>query len=58
MNDADLARRYLELRYRMLECAAAPDHPATKANRARWTRELARVEAACRRRGLFEEQNR
>lgn len=54
MTDAQLARRYSELRYRMIECAVDPDHPATRANRARWTREFRQVEAACDRRGLLQ----
>jgi hypothetical protein len=54
--DEELARRYAELRYRMIECALTPDHPVTRANRARWTREFRQVEAACERRGLFEKE--
>lgn len=54
MDDAALARRYEELRYRMVECAISPDHPATRANRARWEREFRQVEAECDRRGMLE----
>ena len=52
--DEQVAWRYEELRYRMIECALTPDHPATRANRARWEREFRQVEAQCKARGLFE----
>lgn len=55
MTDVDLVYRYNELNYRMIECAFTPDHPATVANRTRWTQEFKRVEAECERRGLFVE---
>ena len=54
MTDGDLAHRYNELRYRMIECALTPDHPVTRANRARWKREFGLVERECDRRGLLE----
>lgn len=57
LSDAALARRYSELRYRMIECALDPEHPATLANRARWTREFRQIEAAADRRGLLAEKN-
>lgn len=53
MGDGDLAHRWNELHYRMIECAMTPDHPITRANRARWTREYKQVTSACERRGLF-----
>jgi len=53
MTDAELVRAYQELWYRSVECAFTPDHPATRANGARWARELKVVENACEKRGLF-----
>ena len=50
----EIAWRYSELRYRMIECAFSQDHPATIANQARWKREFKRVEAEADRRGLLE----
>lgn len=57
LSDGNLVYRYQELRYRMIECALDPDHPATVMNRARWTREFKRVELECERRGMFEEES-
>lgn len=53
MTDDQVAWRYEELRFRMMECALTPDHPVTKANQARWTREFRQVEAMAERRGLL-----
>lgn len=55
MSDDELVQRCIELAYRRLECAIDPDHPASRANGARWAHELRLVEAACERRGLFAE---
>lgn len=55
MSDAQVVRRYQELQYRMIECAIDPEHPTTRANRARWTREFRQVEAIAARRGMFKE---
>jgi hypothetical protein len=52
--DAEVARRYSELRYRMIEIAFTQDHPVTRANQARWKREFRQVEAEADRRGLLE----
>lgn len=52
--DAQLAWRYQELRFHLIECAISPEHPTSRMNRARWQRELRQVVAACERRGLFE----
>ena len=57
LSDAELARKYQELWYRSIEVAVAPDHPASRANGARWKRELRQVELACERRGLFKEES-
>lgn len=58
LSDADLARKYQELAYRRVEVALDPDHPASRANGARWARELKLVERACERRGLFQDQQK
>lgn len=50
MTDEQLARRGVELAYHLLECAIDPDHPASRANRARWERELRQVTAVQARR--------
>lgn len=53
-SDAELARRFLELDYRRIEVALDPDHPASRANGARWARELEAVTRELDRRGLLE----
>lgn len=40
---ADQAHRLLELRFHLIETAIAPQHPASRANRARWEREYQRL---------------
>jgi hypothetical protein len=55
MTTTELIRRAQELAYRKLECALTPDHPVTKANQARWDRELRQVEAELQRRVAKEE---
>lgn len=54
MTDNELARRYQELSYRMLECAMTPDHPTTQMNHARWEREWRQTERELDRRELLE----
>ena len=50
MTDQQLLRRYNELSYRLIEIQLDPDHPASRANGARWKREHAQVVRAMERR--------
>jgi hypothetical protein len=50
MDDAQLARHIMELGYRVMESRIDPTHPASRANGARWARELRAAQAAQRRR--------
>jgi hypothetical protein len=54
LEDAELRYRMIELQYRMIECAIDPDHPASRANRSRWTREFAALKNVAARRGLLD----
>lgn len=58
MTDREVARRWQELRYRMFEISVDPDHPASRANGARWKREYKAIEAEATRRGLFTKEEK
>lgn len=52
LTDEALVRRGRELAYHLMEIAIHPDHPASRANGARWKREARQVESALVSRGL------
>lgn len=54
MTNEELAWRFRELEYRQIEVAIDPGHPASRANGARWKRELEAVTRECDRRGMLE----